>query len=359
MIAIERDVLKDALAVVRPFIANRAILPVLECVRLTGNNPMSDEGYITLQGTDLEQSIELRVPANVGAEMDVCLPMKLLSDFVATLPAEKIHLAATEHSVSLECMGHKARIKHLDAADFPQFTPVDADAVEVDADELRRAIELGAYAAARDVSRPTLTAGVLFLEPLLVVSADGFRLAVSAEGYYSAPEDGVLVMAKTLHAVARVAETTCAVRHDDNHIQFETDTATITSLLVNGKFPDYTAIIPKEHTVTVKVDRVGLLGAVNLAMLFARDSANVVRFTSDEMRLTVKGAAAESGDGVTVLPAAITGESFEWAVNGVYLRQVLEAFECDEVVLELQSVARPVVVKGDALAVIMPMHIDG
>ena len=364
MIAIDRDVLKDALGTVRPFIANRGIMPVMECVRMTADAPVADNGYITLQGTDLEHMIELRVPATVGKDFDACIPMKLLSDFVASLPAETIHIAATDAFVSLECMGHKARIKHLDAAEFPQIPPIEEDAVVVDGEALRAAIHLGAYAAAKDASRPTLTAGALFLDPLLVVSADGFRLAVSSEGENPPPEDAALVMAKTLQSVARVVGDTCSVRVNDRHISFETATATITSLLIAGVFPDYRAIIPAEHNVTLEVNRADLLGAVNLAMLFARESANIVRFNlSEDDILTVSGAAVESGDGVSWLAVTASGEPregwpFEWALNGVYLRHTLEVFECENVTLELASAARPVVVKGDALAVIMPMHIN-
>lgn len=355
MIAIDRDVLREALAGVRPFIKSRVIMPVLECVRVSAYE-MADDGYITLQGTDMEQAISLRVPAKIQADIDVCLPMKLLSDFVANLPGGNIIMAVTGNSVTLECAGHKARIKHYDANDFPVMPPIDCDPVDVDADELRSAITLGSYAAARDVSRPSLLAGLLYLDPVRVVSVDGFRLAIAPEGQDD-PEQGIMVPATTLQTVGRLIDGICAVKHDDRYISFETDTAMVTALLINGKFPDYRAIIPTSHTTSLTVSRVDLLGAVNLAMLFARDSSNIVRLSVGD-KLIVRGASAESGDGVTVLDAAVNGDVLEWAVNGAYLRQTLDVYECDAVTIELTSAARSMVVRGDALAVIMPMHIN-
>ncbi len=366
--------LAKGLAIVGRAVATRSTLPVLSNVLMA-----TDEGRLKLSATNLEVGISCWIGAKVEEDGATTIPARLLSDFVNSLPPERIdaELVTRTQTLNLKCSNYEANIKGIDAQEFPIIVALSEDSgISLEPATLREMISQVSFAAAMDESRPVLT-GVLAeisSDNLTMAAADGFRLSVrNAELSESAPSSSsVIIPAKALQELARVsAEEDEPIRmtiaSNRSQVYFRMTNIDLVSQLVEGNFPDYKQIIPQSSATHIVVDADEMLKAVKIASFFARDAANVVRVrvTPGEQgiggRVTVMATSAELGDNVTEIDAAVDGDPIEIAFNARYLTEVLSVIGTSQVALETTSPSSPGVIRpvGDErfVHVIMPMHI--
>ena len=366
--------LAKGLSIVGRAVATRSTLPVLSNVLLA-----TEGGRLKLAATNLEIGINCWMGAKVEEEGATTVPARLLSDFVNSLPPEKIdmELVVRTQTLHLQCARYEANIKGLDASEFPLIpTAVEDQEVKLEPEALRQMIRQVAFAAATDESRPILTGVLVRFEgsSLTLAAADGFRLSVRvAELGQPVPEPmSVIVPARTLTELARISteeEEPIQVTITEGRRQalFHLTHVDLVSQLIEGSFPDYHQIIPTGYTTRTVVDVRELLAAVKLASFFARDAAHIVRLQvipGEELtpgRLIVTATAAEVGDNVGQIDAIVEGEPLEIAFNARYLMDILNAVDSTQVALEMTTPSSPGVFTPPDVEgfthVIMPMHI--
>ena len=371
--------LAKGLAIVGRAVATKSTLPVLANILLA-----TDQGRLKLAATNLELGITCWIGAKVEEEGATTVPARLLGEFVNSLPNDKIDLALTvrTQTLRLTCQRYAANIKGIDAEDFPLIpTVADTPTVALEPDLLREMIGQVAFAAAADDSRPVL-AGVLMSfrdNSLTLAAADGFRLSVRtaaieppAGGAAPAGLD-VIVPARAMQEVARIAAegkdpVEVTVTPNKNQVLFHLSNVDLVSRLVEGAFPNYQQIIPKEYKTRAVLSTGDFLKATKIASFFARDAANIVRLNvihgEEELvtgRVTVGATAAEVGDNLNEIDAVVEGQHLQIAFNARYLTDVLSVLTATQVGLEASTssspgVVRPVGVEGFT-HVIMPMHV--
>jgi DNA polymerase-3 subunit beta len=368
--------LSKGLGIVGRAVSSRSSLPVLSNVMLA-----TDGGRLRLAATNLEIGISCWVGAKVGEDGAVTVPARLLTEFVNSLPPEQIdmELAVRTQTLNLRCARFEANIKGVDAQEFPIVPTADESQrfIRLDPVALRQMIGQVAFAAAVDESRPILT-GVLTVfegDRLTMAAADGYRLSV--EGVPIDQPVGekieVIVPARALAELARISADQqdpigVFITPAQNQILFHMRDIDLVSQLIEGRFPDYQQIIPSSHTNRAVLDVAAFLKATRVAYLFARDSANIVRFeiaSGDELmpgRVTLTATSNEMGDNVGQLDAAVEGEPIEVAFNAKFLIDVLSVVDSTQIVLDTISPSSPGVIKrvGDDnfVHVIMPMHLS-
>lgn len=395
--------LAKGLSIVGRAVSSRSNLPVL------GNILLEARGnQLRLAATNLEIGINCWIGAKVEDEGAITVPARLLSEFVNSLPPDRIdmELAVRTQTLHLRCARFDANMKGIDAADFPIMpvisgsedaddaaTQVTGTSIELEPAGLRRMIDQVVFAAASDESRPTLTGvEVSFRDGRInMVATDGYRLSVRSapvEGMTAPPESAVNVPARSLSEVGRI----CAEADEQqkvlvlfpaesrNQILFQVwgkpdvkasfHRVELVSQLIDARFPDYRGIIPKSHTTRTVVDTASLLKAVRVASLFARDNANIVRMAvsqgtngnAGEGQLRITAASSEMGDNVSELDAMVEGTDLEIAFNARYLIDVLSQIDQPQVLLETTIATRPGAIRPvgmgteDFLHVVMPMH---
>jgi DNA polymerase-3 subunit beta len=373
--------LAKGLALVGRAVATRSTLPVLANILLA-----TDQGRLKLAATNLELGITCWIGAKVEEEGATTVPARLLGEFVNSLPNDKIDLALTvrTQTLHLTCQRYVANIKGIDAEEFPLIpTVADTPTVALEPDLLREMIGQVAFAAAADDSRPVL-AGVLMSfrdNSLTMAAADGFRLSVRtatieppAAGSLAAPAGlDVIVPARAMQEVARIAAegkdpVEVTVTPNKNQVLFHMSNVDLVSRLVEGAFPNYQQIIPKEYKTRAVLSTSDFLKATKIASFFARDAANIVRLNvipgEEELvpgRVTVAATAAEVGDNLNEIDAVVEGQPLQIAFNARYLTDVLSVLATAQVGLEASTssspgVVRPIGVEGFT-HVIMPMHV--
>ena len=366
--------LAKGLSIVSRAVASRSTLPVLGNILIA-----TDQGRLKLAATNLELAVTCWIGAKVDEDGATTVPARVLSDFVNSMPPERIdmELNAKTQTLHLKCARYDANIKGIDATEFPIIPSIgDSKKISLEPETLREMIEQVTFAAATDESRPVLTGVVTKFEKdkVTFAAADGFRLSVR-HATLGAPVDqpiSAIVPAKALQEVGRVSgdqedPIEMAVTENKSQVLFKLTNIEIVSQLIDGVFPDFTRIIPESHATRTVVNTSELQNAVKASSVFAREAMNTVRVQiapSGEMgagKMTMTAASAESGDNVGDIDATVDGEPVEIAFNARYLADVLNVLHAPQVAIETSGSSSPGVIKAvnrdDFTHVIMPMHL--
>jgi DNA polymerase-3 subunit beta len=366
--------------------ATRTTLPITNNVLLA-----TDEGRLKLVATNLEMAISCWIGAKIDAEGAITVPARLINEFVASLPGEKvgkkgekepetisISLNAKTKTLELKCARFEARISGVDAADFPPIPKVaEGITTQVEAEALRSGVSQVVFAAATDESRPVLTGVNADFEgdQLTLAAADGFRLAV-----YKLPlstpvkqKTTAIIPARTLAELNRMAvdqeeAITIKLNTGNSQIMFCLKDIELVSQLVQGSFPKYDQLIPQSYTTRAVVDVAQFLRATKTASIFARDGSGIVRLVmtpgakANQDKLIVSARSEEIGDDVGEIDASVQGEEAKIAFNGRYITQVLDVLRQPQVALEVTSPSSPGVFRPEGtdnyIHVVMPMFVQ-
>ena len=353
-------------------VSTRGSLPILGNVLLR-----TEGGKIKLTATNLEVGINVWVPAKIEDEGAITIPAKLFTDFVNSLPPGQAELSLNVRTktVHLRSGQYEANFKGMDAEEFP-IIPVapDKPTTRLTKSGLRRMITEVAFVATTDDSRPVLT-GVLTTfdgDRVTMAAADPYRLSVRTGTLLSKVDTklDVIIPARSLMEVQRIIDDSddpidVFVTPNGSQVIFHTEEADLVSRVIEGQFPNYRQVIPTgTAATTITAQRDDLLQATRLAALFARDSANMLRFQVDptaQPPLVISANAAEVGDNTAKVDATVNGQNTTIAFNSRFIADALGSLTAPEVKLELGGPLAPGVVKivGDDsyLHVVMPLRI--
>ena len=369
--------LSRGLSAVSHAVSNRSTLPILSNILLA-----TDQGRLKLSATNLEIGINCWVDAQIQEEGSTTVPAKLLTDLVSRLPQAPVDLAVADGSntLSVKGQGSNANIKGMDASEFPLIPSAEGGEppVMLDAVLLKEMIAEVAFAAADDDTRPVLT-GVLVQvsdEKITFAAADAFRLAVRVAPLPGDdhPRGDILVPARTLIELGRIlpaeGPVEMIVTPNRSQVLFHTPQLDLVSRLIEGAFPNFRQIIPKEHSTRAVVDTKLFAEAAKRAELFARDSSNITRVKInpgghdglEPGAVTVEATAEDLGDNTSIISALVDGPEMQIIFNVKYLSEVLAVIGSSEVALEANAPTKPGVIRPvgehDYTYVIMPMHIN-
>ena len=367
--------LNRGLNVVGRAVATRTTLPITNNILLA-----TDQSRLKLVATNLEMAITCWIGAKVEEEGAITVPARLLTEFISSLPSDKIGVSLSPRTKTLElkCARFEARISGVDAKDFPPIPKVDEGiTTKVEAEALRQGTNQVAFAAATEESRPVLTGvDAQFDGDLLTLAAaDGFRLAV-----YKLPlaapvsqQTEVIIPSRTLSELGRLMadqEEAVEITVNSNKSQalFRLKDIELVSQLVQGTFPNYAQLIPQSYNTRMIVSIAEFLRATKTASIFARDGSGIVRLVitpGGELtsgKLTVSARSEEIGDDVGEIDATIEGEEAKVAFNGKYLTDVLSVLQEAQVALETTNPSSPGVIRpvgtDNYIHVVMPMFVQ-
>jgi DNA polymerase-3 subunit beta len=375
--------LSRGLGVVGRAVATRTTLPITQHVLLS-----TDRSRLKLSATNLQIAISTWVGAQVEEEGAITIPARLLTDFVNSLPNERVDVDAMEQpkGLSFRCARFEANINGTDAEDFPPIPSVEDGVVcRIDADVLRKAISHVEFAAATEDSRPVLTGIKVEAsgDGFTFAAADGFRLAVY-KGKLAEPLDGELdfiIPSRAMQEVNRLIgsqqeQVEFTVTTARSQALFKLENVELTSQLIQGTFPNYGQLIPETWGTRVVVDLNQFSQATKSTSIFARDGSGIVRLQisepsedSDMGRVSISSRAEELGENQGEIDGQVEGDEAKIAFNSKYLVDVLEVLEEGKVALETTTpsspgVIRPVVVEDgaestdDYVHVVMPMFVQ-
>jgi DNA polymerase-3 subunit beta len=372
-VSVSQQQLAHGLSMVARAVSPRSTLPVLANVLVA-----TDDGRLRLSATNLEMGITCWIGAQITEQGAITVPARTFSDLVNQLPDDtvRLDLNASTHSLNVRCGMSNTDIKGIDAQEFPPM-PVAApqEGVPLNVANFKEMIQQVAFAASTDEARPILQ-GVLMTaadNEVTLAATDGFRISVRKAALsepLSAPIRAV-IPARALQELARIATDgeqvmTMSVPSGRGQVIFHMKDAELSSLLIEGNFPDYKAIIPRDFKTSTTLTTAAFLKACRQAEIIARDGNYVVRLNilpgeAQPGKVEITAQSEETGFSENSVEATVDGPGLVIAFNVRFLREVLEVIKTPSVVLQTNANNTPAMIKpaGDDnyVHLIMPMHL--
>ena len=372
-LTVSQQQLAHGLGIVSRAVSPRSTLPVLSNILLA-----TDEGRLRLSATNLELGITCWIGAQIEENGSITIPARMLGDLVTTLPDDKVELTLNTRAQSLNvhCGTSNFNIKGIDAQEFPPMPAPDlTSGVELNVADFKEMIRQVSFAASTDEARPVLQGVMMSISDneITLAATDGFRISVrtaSLSNSISSPVK-VNIPARSLSELARIAmdgedRLTMVVPGGRGQVIFHLKDVELVSQLIEGNFPDYHAIIPRNFKTRSVLSTSEFLKACKQAEIIAREGNNVIRLNIQPHEnapgvVELSSQSEEMGSGQVVVDAAIEGPELLIAFNVKYLSEVLGVINTPNTVLETNANNTPGLISpvGDQTFkhVIMPMHL--
>jgi DNA polymerase-3 subunit beta len=361
----DRGALVEALGLMSSVVVTRTPKPVLTCVKLT-----AEEGALRLAATDLEVALHLSIEqVEVEEPGEALVPADKLSAIVRESIDPTLTIETDADATHVRGADSHFKIFGYGVSEFPPVKPFSGEAnFEISAGTMVDLVSKTLFATARETSRYAIN-GVLIErdgKKLTLVATDGRRLA-QARGSVDAAGEGepesVIVPTKALHLLERVLDDpseTLKVRIADNQAMFATDNATLTTNLVEGNFPPYKDVIPRDQDRKAVFNTDLLASGVRRAALLTNEESKGVRLAFSEENLVLSSRAPEMGEAeVTVPVEQFSGEPVEIGFNPQFIIDVLKVVDADSITIEMKAPNKPGTLKSgsDFLYVVMPISL--
>lgn len=361
---ISQPALLESLKIVSRAVSGQNTLPVL------GNIMMKAEGKkVHFIATNLEISILTSAEATVKNEGSITVPAKILTSYASLLEKdEDIEMAVTGGTaLEIKSQKSKTKIKGISADEFPSVSKVEGGTqVRIPSADFRRAIHRVGFAAQENSSRPILS-GVYFSvakKSLFFVATDSYRLSEEIIKLKEGPEDvscviPVRAMLEADRLVGMSEEVVLQIV--ENQVMFSVGKTHLVSRLIEGQFPDYKQIIPKNIKTTLEIDRGELELAVRRVSIFAKENNQHMKLDiQKDGQLIISTDATEIGEEKATLSVDLNGDPNIIALNSDYVLDILSALsDEDKVKIELEEKINPAIFKTakgkDFTHLVMPL----
>lgn len=362
------DSLVSAVTVALKGIATASRIPILSGILLKAH-----EGILEFRTTDLEIAISHKIAALIEEPGEIVVPGKVFSQIVKSLPSAPVSFSLEGKVLKITCERSSFQLNTMDAQDFESFPAIELSrSIELPPDQLRMMVDRVRKAASTDKNRAILNGILLSVEnnKVRLVATDSYRLAVADSSVETSSLNEVFELIIPSH-VFYDALSLCpdkeriSIGETDNQVVFTFSNTVYVSRKIEGNFPNYKQLLPKESTTTVTLKSLELTEALKRVSVMAAQ-ASPVKFTvdADTGTVTLFSTTPDQGGATEVIPADITGESVDIAFNYHYVQDGLMPGkdENDTVDLELQSALRPGIFKSygavDYLYLVMPVRMN-
>jgi DNA polymerase-3 subunit beta len=364
---ITREKLQEGLAAVAPSIPAKTTLPVLANILVE----TTDRG-IRLSGTDLDIAVSTEVAADVESQGAITIPAKKLSEIARELPPSPVKVATTgEQRVTLECGRSRFKLLGLPRDEFPSFPAVKFnESWRVRSGDLQKLISHVSFAVSTEESRPILN-GVLWEmrpERMRMVATNGHRLAKMEIPLASigAPSSDLIVPPKALEQIRRLfpAEEELEIARGDNHLGFRSPFTSVFTRLIEGPYPNYEQVIPKDNERIAIADKAALQSALKRMSIVASDQTHRIRLAFNAGMLKFSVQTPDLGEAQDELPIRYNGDPLEIGFNATYLLEILRYMPTEEVKLTFKAPERAATLEPEGwadtaqyLCLVMPLRL--
>ncbi|MGB0165839.1 MAG: DNA polymerase III subunit beta, partial [Luteibaculum sp.] len=331
---------------------------------------------ITISASDLETTISTTVEAKSESEGKVCMPAKMLVDALKSFPDQPLSFTINKEDYGVEISSDlgKYKLNGFNGEEFPKTPQVeDASSVKIGSDLLARAINKTLFATGNDDLRPIMS-GIYFdfkEDGLTFVATDAHKLV--RYGRSDAKAAGIsnfVVPKKPLNLLKSLLATTAddvEITYNENNAHFNLGNSTVVCRLIDGNYPNYEAVIPKDNPNRLNISRTALLNSIKRVSIFANKTTHQVRLKISGNELSISAEDLDfSNEAQEKLSCQYTGEDMEIGFNSRFLSEMLNNLEGDDVVMELSAPSRAGILlpeakdieEEDILMLVMPVMLN-
>ncbi|HET9411432.1 MAG TPA: DNA polymerase III subunit beta [Candidatus Saccharimonadales bacterium] len=331
-LTVTQENLNRALQVVGRVASGKTPLPILNNIlfKVTGNRLM-------LAATNLELAITQHVGSKIDQEGSITVPARLMSEFIANLPKGNVELEAEGTKLHIRCGTYTSTINGMAPDEFPELPSIEEkQAVTIPVTDLKRGLQQTVLVASSDDTRPVLT-GVFchsFEGHMYLAATDGYRLA-ERRLIATSQDISAIVPVSTLNDVLRVVHddmNEVKLVFDENQVRILLDDVEITSRLIDGSFPDYRTLIPKQSDIAITLQKDEFVRVAKVASLFARESGGSVTLNGEASSNTLRihSVASQLGENTSEVTATVTADT-QVTLNSRYLLEALGCIDAKQV----------------------------
>ena len=370
-VMILKENLKKGLEIIEKIIGKNLTLPILNNISIS-----TQDNLLKISGTDLEIAINYWALCKIEKQGEITVPAKFLYSFISSLPEEKIELNVKENILYIKCKNYKTQIKGDSVKDFPIIPKIETENfIEINTEPFSKGLSQVVDFAALNQTKPEFS-GIYFnfeKNKANLASTDSFRLA--EKNLYFEKEikqkNSFILPQKTAHTVMNVFSqknekikvyfTANQVLFEANFLEIQKPRIQIISRLIEGQYPNYSEIIPKEYQTEITAQKDQFINQIKTSSLFSGNTNEIkikVKTKDEEIEITSKN--SELGENQSILKTKTLGKDVEISFNWRYLLDGLTHMEnSSEVVIGLTGEEGPAVIKPkqdeNYLYVVMPI----
>ncbi|KKT18969.1 MAG: polymerase III subunit beta protein [Candidatus Nomurabacteria bacterium GW2011_GWB1_43_7] len=354
--------IKSAISQVERITGKNLTLPVLNSILLVASGKS-----IKLRSTNLSLGVEIEIPAKIEKEGTLAISGSVLNAVFSNIfQDENVHLESQDGNLSVKTKKSQIRLKCTPHEDFPTIPAVIGASFEIESKKLIDGIKSVYYSSSVSDIKPEISSVFVYTseDNLFFVSTDSFRLAEKKVKVKGLEEiTGIIIPFKNVSEILKVFgefQGIIKVCFNKNQISFSSDGVYLTSRMIDGIFPDYRQIIPKDSSTEVVLLKQDLLNALKLSNVFS-DKFNQVNFSikPKEKLFELSSVNNDIGENKTYLDAVMKGESVELGFNYRYFLDCFQSITTDSVSIRLSGGSRPMVISpvsdSSFTYLIMPM----
>jgi len=322
----------------------------------------------SIYATNLEIAFSEPISADISKEGSLVVPARKLFEIVREMGASDIELISSDRQwLSIRAGKSNFRLACLAEEEFPAFPEIEAgESFKLSAPLLSEMIEKTIYSAGEEDTRYVLNTLLFHLkdETFSVVGTDGHRLAYIKKPIEraSTQERQAIIPRKSAIELRKLleGEESLSITLDTNNVLFKIGTKSFLTRLVEGTYPNYSQVIPK-NPLRLSVDREGLAKVVKRVSIISQDRSKSIRFDIEPSGIRLSASDPDLGEAEDFIEAEFSGSPLAIGFNSRYILDVLNAIAGDKVVIELNDPLSPTVFREadseDYLCIVMPMRI--
>jgi DNA polymerase III subunit beta len=359
-IQVTQENLNKALGSVARVASSRNTLPILAnvLIKTVGTR-------LSISATNLDIAITHYIGSKVSEEGSITIPARLVQDFVSSLPSGIIELKLDEYKLHFSTGTYRSTINGISSEEFPVLPAIkDGKKWSINSTVLKKKLQQVIIAASNDDTRPVLT-GVYFLtqsNKLKIVATDSYRLAEATIEDIKDSVD-ILVPINATQELLRILsdyDGDVHITHDDQQVLFSVGDIELVARLIEGKYPNYSSLIPSKFTTSARLPKAELLNITKVSSLFARENAGSITLEVDdhEQTISIHSIASQLGENIANSKAKVKGDG-SITINSRYLLDALHVMNGEEVVFSFNGKLEPSLLSDpedkDYIHIIMPL----
>lgn len=362
-LSVTQENLSKALSIVGRVASTKTQLPILSNILLR-----TDGNRLLVAATNLEISSTVYIGAKITTPGAITIPARLITEFINNLPNNSIDLKVNGNNLHIKSGTYVSTINGVIADEFPELPTVNEKksiSYSIKSEDFKQAASQTIITASSDSTRPVLT-GVYWHSHegnLFLAATDGYRLA-EKKLVPTTSDVSAIIPVSTLQEVLRsLTDDTAevAILFDETQVGFRLGDTEVISRLIDGNFPDYRQLIPKQSDITVSLKKQEFVRIVKIASLFARESGGSITLTADSEKntLSIHSVASELGENTSEISGDVSGDG-QVTLNSRYLSEALSVVEDDSINFEFSGKLSPCILRSNTKTtnyyhVIMPL----
>jgi DNA polymerase-3 subunit beta len=365
-VRVDQEKFSRLLGLVTGVVPTTSSIPVLSNLLLEAY-----DDKLKVSATDLDISVLSLLECEVMSEGSITVAAKRLQEIVRELPGDEVEMEVDGTRIAISSGRANFRMMGMEKDQFPRVADLEKlERIKISGDSLEKMIRRSAYSVAKDDTRPVLSGVLWELSPdeLAMVGTDGHRLArMGITGKFPVKEEtGVIVPPKALNQVLRLisGDEEVGVSIDKAFVGFFVGDTIVYSRRIEGTFPNYKQVIPKDNQNILVADREELMSAVRRVSLLADSKTHKVKMNLSKSGIRLTASTPDLGEAEEEVPASYTGDDMVIGYNASYILDVLKGTDSDEVRFELGSAVGASILKPVAepdnetyVCLVMPLRL--